>query len=94
MIRALAALPIKATKIHLLIRTLPGFETLAGLSSSDKLHIMTIRKNLDDMERAIRIILGIVLLVLVALRFVGPRTSWAYLGFIGIIPFITGSIGY
>jgi fructose-specific phosphotransferase system IIC component len=55
---------------------------------------MRITKNLDGMERAMRIILGIVLLMLVSFRFVGPQTSWAYLGFIGLIPLITGSIGY
>jgi hypothetical protein len=55
---------------------------------------MTISKNLDSKERTIRIILGIVLLMLVSLKFVGPQTPWAYLGLIGIIPLITGSIGY
>lgn len=55
---------------------------------------MTIPKNLDNKERAMRIILGIVLLSLVALKFVGPQTPWAYLGLIGIIPLITGGIGY
>ena len=55
---------------------------------------MRITKNLDGMDRAMRIILGIVLLMLVSLRFVGPQTPWAYLGLIGIIPLITGSIGY
>jgi hypothetical protein len=56
--------------------------------------IMRITKNLDGMGRAARIILGIVLLMFASLKFVGPQTPWAYLGFIGLIPLITGSIGY
>ncbi|MFQ5864929.1 MAG: DUF2892 domain-containing protein [bacterium] len=55
---------------------------------------MTITKNVGGMDRVTRIILGIVLLALVSLGFVGPQTPWAYLGLIGFIPLITGIIGY
>ncbi|KHK93053.1 YgaP family membrane protein [Novosphingobium malaysiense] len=40
--------------------------------------------NVGTVDRAMRIILGIVLLALV---FVGPKTPW---GLIGIIPLVTG----
>jgi hypothetical protein len=38
-------------------------------------------------DRALRVVLGLVLLALV---FIGPRTAWGYLG---IIPLATGLIG-
>ncbi|MEJ2410567.1 MAG: DUF2892 domain-containing protein [Novosphingobium sp.] len=40
--------------------------------------------NVGGIDRLLRIILGIVLLALV---FVGPKTSW---GLIGIVPLVTG----
>jgi len=43
--------------------------------------------NESGIDRIIRIIIGIVLLALV---FVGPKTSW---GWIGLIPLITGIVG-
>jgi len=45
-------------------------------------------QNIHPMERAARIIVGVVLLALV---FVGPRTAW---GYIGVIPLVTGLFGY
>lgn len=39
------------------------------------------------MERAVRVVLG---LVLIALAFVGPKTPW---GFVGLVPLLTGAIG-
>ena len=45
-------------------------------------------KNVGGIDRALRIIVGI---VLIALVFVGPKTPW---GWIGIIPLATGLIGF
>jgi cadmium resistance protein CadD (predicted permease) len=45
-------------------------------------------RNEGTLDRALRIIVGLVLLALV---FVGPKTMW---GLIGLIPLITGLIGY
>jgi len=53
-----------------------------------------ITKNVGGIDRVVRIILGIVSLLLVSLAFVGPQTRWAYFGFIGLLPLITGIIGY
>ena len=39
-------------------------------------------------DRALRVVLGI---AIVSLAFVGPRTPWAYLGF---VPLLTGAIGF
>ena len=46
------------------------------------------KKNIGNVERIVRVVLGI---LVVSLAFVGPRSSWAFLG---IIPIVTGSIGY
>lgn len=46
------------------------------------------KQNVHNIERVIRIVVGIGLLALV---FVGPKTMW---GLIGIIPLITGAIGW
>ena len=45
------------------------------------------RRNERLIERAIRVLLGIVLLSLV---FVGPKTQW---GWIGLVPLVTGFAG-
>jgi len=45
-------------------------------------------RNESSVDRAARIVLGIVLLSLV---FVGPETPW---GLIGIVPLVTGLIGF
>ncbi len=44
-------------------------------------------KNEGNIDRVLRVILGLVLLSLV---FVGPQTAW---GYIGIIPLVTGLVG-
>lgn len=44
--------------------------------------------NEGTIDRALRIIVG---LVLIALVFVGPQTAW---GWIGIVPLATGLIGW
>jgi hypothetical protein len=45
-------------------------------------------RNVAFLDRAARVLLGMVLLALV---FVGPRTTW---GLIGIIPILTGLVGF
>lgn len=44
-------------------------------------------RNSGSIDRAIRILVGLALLVLV---FVGPQTPW---GWIGLVPLITGLVG-
>ncbi len=44
-------------------------------------------KNEGTVDRALRVILGLVLLSLV---FIGPQTMW---GLIGIVPLVTGLVG-
>lgn len=46
------------------------------------------KKNVGSLDRALRIIAGIVLLSLV---FVGPQTPW---GWIGVVPLLTALIGW
>ncbi|MFO1068505.1 MAG: DUF2892 domain-containing protein [Geminicoccaceae bacterium] len=45
-------------------------------------------KNVGNLDRTLRVIVGIVLLALV---FVGPQTAW---GWIGLIPLATALIGF
>ena len=45
-------------------------------------------KNMGTIDRTLRIIVGVVLILLV---FVGPQTPW---GWIGVVPLITGLIGW
>ena len=45
-------------------------------------------RNEGTIDRALRIIVG---LVLIALVFVGPKTAW---GWVGLIPLATGLIGW
>lgn len=44
--------------------------------------------NEGGLDRAIRVIAG---LGIISLAFVGPRTSWAWLG---LLPLITGIVGF
>jgi hypothetical protein len=45
-------------------------------------------RNEGTIDRALRIIAG---LVLIALVFVGPQTAW---GWVGIVPLATGLVGF
>lgn len=45
-------------------------------------------KNVGSIDRALRVIIGI---VLIALVFVGPQTPW---GWIGLVPLVTALIGW
>ena len=47
-----------------------------------------ISRNEGNIDRALRIILGLGLLALV---FVGPQTPW---GWIGLVPLVTGLVGF
>jgi hypothetical protein len=55
---------------------------------------MNTRKNIGMPDRAARIIIGIILLSIIPLAFTGPKTTLAFLGFIGIIPLLAGIFGY
>lgn len=46
------------------------------------------KKNMGNVDRALRAIVGI---VLIALVFVGPQTQW---GWIGLIPLVTSVISF
>jgi hypothetical protein len=54
-----------------------------GLRMED---IMT--RNEGNVDRALRVILGLALLSLV---FVGPKTAW---GWVGLVPLVTGLVGF
>lgn len=45
-------------------------------------------RNEGSLDRILRIVVG---LVLIALVFVGPQTQW---GWIGVVPLLTGFIGF
>jgi len=45
-------------------------------------------RNEGTLDRALRIIAG---LVLISLVFIGPKTVW---GWVGVVPLLTGLIGY
>ncbi|ABI57925.1 DUF2892 domain-containing protein [Alkalilimnicola ehrlichii MLHE-1] len=49
---------------------------------------MNLKQNMGTVDRALRAIVGVILLALV---FVGPQTPW---GLIGIIPLATAAIGW
>ena len=48
----------------------------------------TMTRNEGNLDRALRVILGLVLLSLV---FVGPQTAW---GWVGLVPLLTGLFGF
>ncbi|GAB4392878.1 MAG: DUF2892 domain-containing protein [Kiloniellaceae bacterium] len=45
-------------------------------------------RNVGNLDRILRVILGVVLISLV---FIGPKTAW---GWIGVIPLVTAFIGF
>lgn len=49
-------------------------------------------KNVGTLDRVMRIVLGLVLIVY-ALKLGMPETSWNWVGWIGVIPLITGLVG-
>ena len=46
------------------------------------------KKNIHNIERVIRVVLGFIFLSLI---FVGPKSLW---GLVGILPILTGLIGW
>lgn len=46
------------------------------------------KRNVASAERVVRVVLGLAVL---SLAFIGPKSTWAYLG---IIPMATGLIGW
>jgi hypothetical protein len=48
---------------------------------------MNLKMNVNNTERAVRVVIGLAIL---ALAFVGPKSPWAFLG---ILPLLTGASG-
>jgi len=55
---------------------------------------MGTKKNIGMPDRVVRIVMGVILLAVIPLAFIGPKTPYAYLGFIGLMPLIAGILGY
>lgn len=55
---------------------------------------MTIEKNIGKADRVARIAVGIGLLLVTPLALLGPEYNWALLGFVGILPFVFGTVAY
>jgi hypothetical protein len=49
---------------------------------------VTMKQNVHNIERVVRVIVG---LVIVSLVFIGPQSPW---GWLGLIPLATGIIGW
>lgn len=49
-------------------------------------------KNVGTLDRVVRIVLGLVLIAY-ALKLGMPETGWNWVGWIGVIPLITGLVG-
>ncbi len=47
-----------------------------------------LRKNVGNVDRMVRIAIGVGLL---SLAFIGPHTAWGYLG---LVPILTGIVGW
>jgi len=54
---------------------------------------MRIEKNVGDMDRVLRVLIGIGLLLVVPLGLVGPRASWTLFGLAGLATLLTGVFG-
>ena len=49
--------------------------------------------NVGMIDRLARVVVGIALIAF-ALGFIAPGTSWAWVGWIGVVPILTALIGY
>lgn len=49
-------------------------------------------KNMGTIDRALRVIVGLVLLAY-ALKFIGAGSSWSWIGWFGVVPLLTALIG-
>lgn len=48
--------------------------------------------NVGTIDRIARVIIGIALIAF-ALGFIAPGTSWAWVGWIGVVPLLTAALG-
>jgi len=55
---------------------------------------MRIPRNVGGVDRVIRIIVGVTLLLLVPRAFVGPHSPWALLGLFGLPILLSGILGF
>lgn len=55
---------------------------------------MQLRTNIGTVDRVVRIIAGVLLLLLVPLAFLDAETGWALWGLLGLIPLGAGIVGY
>jgi hypothetical protein len=55
---------------------------------------MALRQNIGRVGRGGRTIAGIVLLLLVPLAFIGPKTPLAFWGLVGLFPLVAGISGH
>jgi hypothetical protein len=55
---------------------------------------MRIEKNVGDMDRVLRVLIGIALMLVVPLGLVGPRASWTLFGLAGLALLLTGVFGF
>ncbi len=55
---------------------------------------MRIDKNVGDMDRVLRVLIGIGLLLVVPFGLVGPQASWTLFGLAGMALLLTGVFGF
>ena len=55
---------------------------------------MKFQKNLGTVERTVRIVAGVILLLIALLAFVGLASGWALFGLFGVFPLIAGIAGF
>lgn len=55
---------------------------------------MNIKKNIGIPDRAARIVIGVLLILVSASAFFGHSSPLAYLGLLGIVPLVAGITGY
>ena len=65
---------------------MPGSDVSFTAATRKRIRNMAI--NEGTLDRALRVIVGLVIL---SLAFIGPQTPWAYLG---LIPLLTGLVGF
>jgi hypothetical protein len=54
---------------------------------------MRIKKNVGDVDRVLRVLIGIGLLLVAPLGLIGPRASWTLFGPAGLALLLTGVFG-
>lgn len=53
---------------------------------------MEIPRNVGPVDRVIRLVVGVVLMLFAALAFAGSTSSWAAIGLVGLSIFLTGAL--